>query len=64
MNENNGHQLVTSRSNTGDPPHMGLSDNITLQDGGLGTNFHLDTGHQVASHTSNVPEHELVIMQR
>ena len=43
---------------------MGLSDNITLQDGGLGTNFHLDTGHQVASHTSNVPEHELVIMQR
>ena len=64
MNENNGHQFVTSRSNTGNPPHMGLSDNITLPDGGLATNFHLDTGHQAASHTSNVPEHELLIMQR
>ena len=64
MNENNGHQFVTSRSNTGNPPHTGLSDNITLPDGGLATNFHLDTGHQVASHTSNVPEHELLIMQR
>ena len=37
---------------------MGLSDNITLPDGGLTTNFHLDTGHQVASQPSNVSEHE------
>ena len=58
MNENNGYQFFTSRSNTGNPPHTGLSDNITLQDGGLTTNFHLDTGNQVASHPSNVPEHE------
>ena len=59
MNENNGHQFVPSRSKTGNPPHVGLSDNITLLDGGLTTNFRLDTGHQVASHPSNVPEHEL-----
>ena len=64
MNESNGHQFVTSRSNTGNPSHMGLSDNITLPDGRLATNFHLDTGHQVASHPSNVSEHELLIMQR
>ena len=37
---------------------MGLSDNITLPDGGLTANFHLDTGHQVASQPSNVSEHE------
>ena len=37
MNENNGHQFVTSSSDTGNPPHMGLSDNITLPDGGLAT---------------------------
>ena len=24
MNENNGHQFVTSCSNTGNPPHLGL----------------------------------------
>ena len=54
----NGHQFVTSRSNTGIPHHVGLSDNITLPDGGLTTNFHLDGGHQVASHPSNVSEHE------
>ena len=58
MNENNGHQLFTSGGNTGNPHHVGLSDNITLVDGGLTTNFHLDTGHQVASHSSNVSEHE------
>ena len=58
MNENNGHQLVTSGDNTGNPHHVGLSDNITLPDGGLTTNFHLDTGHKVASHPSNVSEHE------
>ena len=37
MNENNGHQLVTSGDNTGNPHHVGLSDNITLPDGGLTT---------------------------
>ena len=58
MNENNGHQFVTSGGNTGNPHHVGLSDNITLPDGGFTTNFHLDTGHQVASHSSNVLEHE------
>ena len=58
MNENNGHQFVTSGGNTGNPHHVGLSDNITLPDGGLTTNFHLDTGHQVPSHPSNVSEHE------
>ena len=35
MNENNGHQFVMSRSNTGNPPHVGLSDNITLPDKGF-----------------------------
>ena len=34
MNENNGHQLVTSGDNTGNPHHVGSSDNITLPDGG------------------------------
>ena len=58
MNENNGHQFVTSGDNTGNPHHVGLSDNITLPDGGLTTNFHLDKGHKVVSHPSNVSEHE------
>ena len=58
MDENNGHQFVTPGGNTGNPHHVGLSDNITLPDGGLTTNFHLDTGHQVASHPSNTSEHE------
>ena len=58
MNENNGRQFVTSHSNIGNPHHVGLSDNITLPDGGLTTNFHLDIGHQVASHPSNVSERE------
>ena len=58
MNENNGHQFFTSGGNTGNPHPVGLSDNITLVEGGLTTNFHLDTGHQVASHSSNVSEHE------
>ena len=58
MNENNGHQFVTSHGNIGNPHHVGLSDNITLPDGGLTTNFHLDIGHQVASHPSNVSESE------
>ena len=60
MNENNGHQFVTSGGNTGNPHHVGLSDNITLPDGGLTTTFHLDTGHQVASHPPNVSEHGLL----
>ena len=58
MNENNGHQFVMSGGNTGHPHNMGLSDNITLLDGGLTTNFHLDTGHQVASHPSNESQHK------
>ena len=58
MNENNAQQFVTSGDNTGNPHHVGLSDNITLPDGGLMTNFHLDTGHKVVSHPSNVSEHE------
>ena len=60
LNENNGHLFVTSRSNTGNPPHVGLSDNITFVDRGLDitTNFHLRTGHQVAPPSSNLPEHK------
>ena len=58
MNENNGHPLVTSHSDTGHPPHLELSDNTTLPDMGLPKDPHFATGHQVASHPSNVSKHE------
>ena len=54
VNENNGDPLVMSHGDTGNPPHMELSDNTTLPDMGLPKDPHFDTGNQVASHPSNV----------